>query len=269
MKKYVALIDDYLKGNVTLQESIETYRENKVPDKFLKDTITNSLKQSLDKTDEDREKYVAFFTALRKENLIGAGVVHDAFKLLCNVLEERENEIAKVLEASSVLFSSAVYAELVALSDIAGLTDNGVHYPLFLLVLQRLHTTMGKTELTQLFNNSRVNLLSQLPENDRTKERLTEILEEKDLTFLYPLLRIQAELSKQLQVDPNPQVFYKWIKENLDAVNYTDPGFINALMTVLLKYITQVSQFFAYEDFAQSEKSDLAGIINLLHSCFL
>ncbi|KAF5273914.1 hypothetical protein FQA39_LY01029 [Lamprigera yunnana] len=71
--------------------------------------------------------------------------------------------------------------------------------------------------------------------------RLAEILDERNLTFLYSPLRIQAELSKQLQVDPNPQQFYKWIKENLDSSTYTDPGFINALMTVLLKYITQES----------------------------
>lgn len=71
--------------------------------------------------------------------------------------------------------------------------------------------------------------------------RLAEILEERDLTFLYPPLRIQAELAKQLQADPNPQQFYKWIKENLDATNFTNSGFINALMTILLKYITQVS----------------------------
>jgi hypothetical protein len=41
-----------------------------------------------------------------------------------------------------------------------------------------------------------VNLLTQLPESDKTKERLSEILEERDLTFLYPLLRIQAELAQ-------------------------------------------------------------------------
>ncbi|KRT81371.1 hypothetical protein AMK59_5561 [Oryctes borbonicus] len=269
MKKYFALIDDYLKGDITLQEAVDIYRDNKVPDKFLKDTITNSLKQSLDKADEDREKYVTFFTSLRKENLITNGVIHETFKLLCNVLEERENEITKVMEASSVLFSSAVSRELVTLSDIANLTDNGVHYPLFLLVLQRLHKTMGKTELIQVFNNSRINLLSHLPENDRTKERLTEILEEKDLTFLYPLLRIQAELSKQLQVDPNPQVFYKWIKENLDSVNYTDPGFINALMTVLLKYITQEAVLVADGDdkgIAERERSMLERYLPILQA---
>lgn len=54
--------------------------------------------------------------------------------------------------------------------------------------------------------------MAQLPEADRTKERLSEILEERELTFLYPLLRIQADLARQLATDPNPQAFYKWIK---------------------------------------------------------
>lgn len=85
--------------------------------------------------------------------------------------------------------------------------------------------------------------MTQLPENEKTKENLSEILEERELTFLYPLLRIQAELAKQLQADPNPQSFYRWIKENLDTTSFSDPGFINALMTVLLKYITQVRKF--------------------------
>lgn len=168
--------------------------------------------------------------------------LQDCFKTLCNEIKERENETTAGISAVSTLTSNAVTQKLISLSDIIALTDNGAHYPLFLLVLQNLHKVHGKNELTEIFNDSKVNLLSQLPENDKTKERLAEILEERDLTFLYPLLRIQAELAKQLQADPNPQQFYKWIKENLDSINYTDPGFINALMTVLLKYITQVNE---------------------------
>jgi hypothetical protein len=44
-----------------------------------------------------------------------------------------------------------------------------------------------------------------------------------------------------LQADPNPTQFYKWIKENLDPSHHTNAGFINALMTVLVRYITQVN----------------------------
>lgn len=191
-------------------------------------------------TDEEKKKFVALLSKLKLGNLINTSI-NDCFKMLCNEMKERENETTIMISAISILLSSAVTEKLITLSDVAALTDNGAHYPLFLLVLQNLHKAHGKNELTELFNNSKVNLLSQLPENDKTKERLAEILEEGDLTFLYPLLRIQAELAKQLQADPNPQQFYKWIKENLDSINYTDAGFINALMTVLLKYITQVN----------------------------
>lgn len=91
--------------------------------------------------------------------------------------------------------------------------------------------------------------MSLLPTSERTKERLAEILEERGLSFLFPLLRIQAELSKQLQADPNPNQFYKWIKENLDVSYHADPGFINALVTVLIKYITQVRFFILKKTF--------------------
>lgn len=70
------------------------------------------------------------------------------------------------------------------------------------------------------------------------------------------MLQIQAELSKQLQADPNPQSFYKWIKENLDASNFNDPGFINALVTVLLKYITQEASAASSDERAIAEKEE-------------
>lgn len=83
--------------------------------------------------------------------------------------------------------------------------------------------------------------MNTLPEADRTKDRMSEILEDRNLTYLFPLLRIQAELWKQLEADPNPTSLYKWIKENLDPAHHTDPSFASALVTVLIKYITQVN----------------------------
>lgn len=50
----------------------------------------------------------------------------------------------------------AVIEGLLSLSDISELTDGGNHYPLFMLTLQNLNKTMGKNELTQLFNHSKV-----------------------------------------------------------------------------------------------------------------
>lgn len=83
--------------------------------------------------------------------------------------------------------------------------------------------------------------MSTLPEVDRNKNRMAEILEDRNLSFLYPLLKLQGELQKQIQADANPQQLYKWIKDNIESSCYIDPGFITALMNVLLKYITQVN----------------------------
>ncbi len=94
-----------------------------------------------------------------------------------------------------------------------------------------------------------INLLNTLPETDRTKERLAEILEDRNLTFLLPLLRIQSDLWKQLKVDGDPNNLYKWIKENLDPAHFSDPGFISALATVVIKYITQVRNDFSFNKF--------------------
>lgn len=57
-----------------------------------------------------------------------------------------------------------------------------------------------------------VNLIQTLPEADRSKERLSELLDDRGLGFLCPLLRIQDQLWRQLQADPNPTSLYKWIK---------------------------------------------------------
>jgi translation initiation factor 4G len=60
---------------------------------------------------------------------------------------------------------------------------------------------------------------------------MIEILEDRGLGFLFPLLRVQTELWKQLMSDPNPQSFYKWLRDNVDGKLYTDEGFITILVT--------------------------------------
>lgn len=166
----------------------------------------------------------------------------EALRGFCISLNDTEIELLQSKKnAMACLFSCCTLEQLITLNEIGSLTENGLHHPLFLLVLQQMHKSLDKQELVDLFNASKINLMSQLPESERTKERMAEMLEDRDLTFLYPLLRIQAELAKQLQADPTPSQFYKWIKDNIDPSNYTDPSFINALMTVLLKYIMQES----------------------------
>lgn len=68
-------------------------------------------------------------------------------------------------------------------------------------------------------------------EIDQNKDRMLEILEGKGLSFLFPLLKLEKELLKQIKADPSPQSIYKWIKDNISPKLHTDKGFVNILMT--------------------------------------
>lgn len=238
LKKVTSMTEDLIKERV-IQDAISAFKEYKVPDRWTSDALLTVLNFSLDKNDNDRELALSLIVPLKKEGLITNNQFIECFRNLVNSMADRETTVPKIYSYVAGFGGQAVLEGLLSLSDIAELTDGGNHYPLFMLTLQNLNKTMGKNELTQLFNNSKINLLNTLPEADRTKDRLSEILEDRNLTFLFPLLRIQAELWKQLEADPNPTVLYKWIKENLDPAHHTDTSFVSALVTVLIKYITQ------------------------------
>lgn len=224
----------------SLDDVVKLYYDLKVPDKFLKDAIVKILNESLDKGDQIHETSIEFLMAMQKDKKLTANQITDALRTVISGMSEREKTIPKVTTHVASLLARSMMKKICKLNDIASFTANGQHYPLLLLVLQQLHKTIGEEQLVEVFNACKVNLMTSLPECDRTKERLAEILDDRKLSFLQPLLRIESELWRQIKEDPQPQTFYKWIKDNVDPIRYTDPGFITALMTVILRFITQV-----------------------------
>ncbi|XP_044251834.2 eukaryotic translation initiation factor 4 gamma 2 [Drosophila takahashii] len=220
---------------------VDGFLELKLPEKSLKDVCLNLLMDVLDRVnDVYLERVVRLLQTLRKQANIKSNIVVEVFKQLVNKMNEREALNPRIASlVASVLAKTVCEPALLKLNDIANFTDNGQHYPLFLLVLQQLVKVIGKDALEEKFRASKVDLINSLPEADRNKERLAAILEDRQLSFLYPLLKVQAEMLKQLQSDPNPNNFYKWIKANVDNKYYKDPGFIQALMTVVVKYVTK------------------------------
>merc|ERR1712107_978670 len=90
-----------------------------------------------------------------------------------------------------------------------------------------------------LFKESGVKLLDQLPSDSRTEELLGNLLEEKKLLFLVPLLAIKSELWRQLETNPSLEAYLAWIQANVHPEHHTDPAFVYALMSNLLKHIHQ------------------------------
>lgn len=110
-----------------------------------------------------------------------------------------------------------------------------------------------------------MSLLNSLRENERTKERLTTILEERGLVFLEPLLLLEGELWAALERDPSANSLYRCAKENIDAAYQSNPSFVSALVTVCLRYITQVQYLITITLFYLFTSTILINYINFLY----
>lgn len=215
-----------------MQEAINNYRELKVPDKFAKDLALKVMEYALDKPEHCGGVSISLLGALRRAGLLPPLATLDALRTLLPTTPHTQ---------LACLLTSTLTQNLCSLSDIVGMTENGAHYPLFLMVLQEANKTLGKQKLTEMYNSSKINLMTMVPAAERTKERLAETLEVRGLTFLCPLLRVQTDLARQLASEPAPAPFYRWLRANVPTEVRADPAFLSALVTVLLKYITQES----------------------------
>ncbi|VVC30529.1 Hypothetical protein CINCED_3A005143 [Cinara cedri] len=221
-------------------KAAKSFVEIKVPDKFLADVMYVLLFDRLRKrVDLDEELLLRFIQETKKQNIVSEAIAIDCLKHFVLKGPEYESDDDKTLYKRFSKYAGEICQNVTSITEIAKVSENGKRYPAFLMVLQELNEVIGKNKLTAVFKESKVNILNTLPESLRTKEQLADILQERNLTFLFPLLCIQSDLWKQITSDSSPTQFYKWIKENLDPAHYTDPGFITALTTVMAKFITQ------------------------------
>ncbi|XP_054718827.1 eukaryotic translation initiation factor 4 gamma 2-like isoform X2 [Uloborus diversus] len=238
IKKSDELIAEYLKVQ-NMDAAVKSFRDIKMPKKHVSEVLLMMMKVTIEKTESDRELLSQLLAELKKEGLMNGNQVMDALKSIFQQISELEVEVPRVKSHVAGFAARDIANDLVTLTQVAEPLEGGTHYPLFLLCLQQLHKSQGRVWLHSAFSQSKINLLSMLPEIDRTKERLADILEDRGLSFLFPLLRIQADLWKQLQTDPSPTSLYRWIKESVDTSQHTVPGFVSALVSCMIKYITQ------------------------------
>nr|XP_019954444.1 PREDICTED: eukaryotic translation initiation factor 4 gamma 2-like [Paralichthys olivaceus] len=244
------LMTDYL-NNKNVDEAVNAVREMKAPKYFLSEMLNKIVVHSLDRSDEDKEQASALIQALCTEGLVAGENLMQAVLSVLDQCPKIEEEVPLVKSYLAQFAAHAIVADLVSLADLAHQLENGAHFPLFLLCLQQMVKLKDREWLTDLFQQSKVNMQKMLPECDQNKDRMLEILEGKGLSFLFPLMKLEKELLKQIQVDPSAQSIYKWIKDNISAKLHTDKGFVNILMTSFLQYI-------AYEINPDDDEEQLA-----------
>lgn len=237
LKLTEAFVTEYLNtGNAA--DAINSVKDMRAPKHFIPEMISMVVLQSLDRSDEDKERASSLIGILRQEGVATSDNFMQAFLNVLDQCPKLEVDIPLVKSYLAQFAARAIIADLVSISELAQPLENGTHFPLFLLCLQQLAKLKDREWLTDLFQQSKVNMQKMLPEIDQNKDRMLEILEGKGLSFLFPLMKLEKELLKQIQMDPSPQTIYKWIKDNISPKLHVDKGFVNILMTSFLQYIS-------------------------------
>ncbi|XP_068801210.1 eukaryotic translation initiation factor 4 gamma 2 isoform X2 [Struthio camelus] len=237
LKQTETVVTEYL-NNGNANDAVNTVREMRAPKHFIPEMLSKVIIQSLDRSDEDKEKASTLISLLKQEGIATSDNFMQAFLNVLDQCPKLEVDIPLVKSYLAQFAARAIISELVSISELAQPLESGTHFPLFLLCLQQLAKLQDREWLTELFQQSKVNMQKMLPEIDQNKDRMLEILEGKGLSFLFPLLKLEKELLKQIKLDPSPQAIYKWIKDNISPKLHVDKGFVNILMTSFLQYIS-------------------------------
>uniref|UniRef100_UPI00398EB91B eukaryotic translation initiation factor 4 gamma 2-like isoform X1 n=1 Tax=Pristiophorus japonicus TaxID=55135 RepID=UPI00398EB91B len=244
------ILTEYL-ANVNIKDAVNGVKEMRAPKPFLPEMLSKMIVQTLDRSDEDKEQASTLINSLRQEGLVTGENFMQAFLNVLDQCPKLEGDIPLVKSYLAQYAARAVISELVTLLELAQPFENGTQFPLFLLCLQQLAKLNDREWLTDLFQQSKVNMQKMLPEIDQNKDRMLEILEGKGLSFLFPLLKLEKELAEQIKNDPSPQAIYKWIKDNISTKLHTDKGFVNILLTSFLQHISKM---------APAESADPTGV---------
>lgn len=181
---------EYL-GSKNLTEAVNGVRDMKAPKHFLPEMLSKIIICSLDRPDEDKEHVSTLIHALRAESLItGENFMQVAsccsqqpgqsaeggvqcltasplsLQAFLNVLDQCpkiEQDVPLVKSYLAQFAARAVIAELVSVAELAHPLENGTHFPLFLLCLQQTAKLKDREWLTDLFQQSKVNMQKMLP----------------------------------------------------------------------------------------------------------
>lgn len=174
-------------------EAVNGVREMRAPKHFLPEMLSKVIILSLDRSDEDKEKASSLISLLKQEGIATSDnfmqVEHfpDSLRSLLFPFKFETNELTYVVYPSKAFLNvldqcpklevdiplvksylaqfaaRAIISELVSISELAQPLESGTHFPLFLLCLQQLAKLQDREWLTELFQQSKVNMQKMLP----------------------------------------------------------------------------------------------------------
>uniref|UniRef100_A0A673CEK3 Eukaryotic translation initiation factor 4 gamma 2 n=1 Tax=Sphaeramia orbicularis TaxID=375764 RepID=A0A673CEK3_9TELE len=211
------IVTDYLSSK-NVNDAVNNVKELKVPKHFLSEMLSKIVVFSLDRSDGDKEDVSTLIHALCTDGLVTGENLLQAFLSVLDQCPKIEEEIPLVKSYLAQFAARAIIADLVNITDLAHQLENGSHFPLFLLCLQQMAKLKDREWLTDLLQQSKINMLKMLP------DRMLEILEGKGLSTAVEIkserclphpAKKQLEEEKQQLLSFKP-VMQKFLHDHID-----------------------------------------------------
>jgi len=245
---------EQLTGNSSTNEAFTSWKDINIPTKMVNNALIHLFKQIQKIGTEDTDKALEFIDQLFGAELVtGVQVRESLARLVSGVEGGAEGE---AVAATAELAAWAVHTGKVKLAEIAEMTEGGGSHPLFLVCLQNL-AGKDKTNTLNLFKESNIKLTDQLPVSMRTEEKLGEQLEQRQLSFLVPLLAIKADMWRQLESQPSPSSFLSWILSTVPDNIRKEHSFISALVASIMRYISEATTLKDQSEPASTPEKDI------------
>jgi len=238
--KVDCLLENLYKSDST-NEAFTGWKEADIPAKMVNNALIHLFKRILKNEEaEQRKLALDLVDQLFQSELITAVQVKETLvKLVSNMESSSDSANATTVAEVSAW---AVLTEKLKLNEMAEITEGGSSHPLFFLVLQEM-AGKDREKTLHYFKTNNVKLMDQLPANTRTEELLGDLLEQRQLSFLLPLLAIKADMWKQLEAVRDPGAFMSWINKTVQQDHRKEPAFISALIASIMKFITGETTF--------------------------
>ena len=225
-----------LAENDSTNEAFTSWKEIGIPDKMVNNALIHLFKQVI-KLDEEAKRVLCYQVVeqLFASELVTAVQVKESLARLVDRQEESTTLTTAELAAWTVA------SDKLKLGEVAEMTEGGATHPLFLCVLQAL-AVKDESATLEKFQACGVKLTDQLPLALRTEEQLGDQLEQRQLSFLVPLLAIKADMGRQLEeAEVKPAAFLAWVTEHVPLDQQKEPGFITALVGAVVKHISEAT----------------------------
>ena len=233
----VGKVDSMLKKlfeTEAINEAFTAWKEAEIPGKMVNNALIHLLKRVIKNSNESqRQLALDLVDQLYTGDYVSSVQVKESLVKLVSGLGSGHTE---TLANVAMLASWALLTDKVKMVEMAEITEGGASHPLFFTILQQM---AAKDKALTQASIKDIKLMDQLPQNTRTEEMLGEVLEQRQLSFLVPLLSIKADMARQLEADKSPSSFLTWINSTVPEQSRAQAGFISALLANIMKSVTK------------------------------